>query len=420
VAIPANKNNMFSSIRRSFQQFIRRSTHVNHESINKASIIILILIDIFVLFNVFNGLDNIAQSLLSPQEEIPCFLAQESYQTSSQKGTFDFDAATIENLISTNSQSFPFLEKSKPKRIGKASRLCEEGIRLIKNINTADNFKIKASINQDRIAISRFNQDIETLKRQYDSTLLEKIAGQAPQNSINKAAADQVKLKINEIESQILSKKQLIIETQKKLIQQPSSEAYLKLLNDTSKYNEIKTAYNSAQFWYSNKQLFFQTLFLLPLIAIAYLFNASSTKKNKAVLALVSWHLLLIFCIPLLVKFFEFIQFGNLLGIIIGQFTILLGGLRFIANYLLILIIPIAGFGLIKFLQRFVFNPKVQARNRIQNVRCINCSFKLTIGDGFCPSCGFNQFMDCPNCSQKTYKFTRFCKHCGHSLEQTS
>jgi hypothetical protein len=415
----SDDKNMFSFIQRLFRQLIRRSTHINHESINRASIVILILIDIFVLFNVFNGLDNVGQWLMPPQEAVPCFMAQDSYQTSNQKGTFDFDAKTIEAIIDTNKPSSPLLETRNPKRLGKVSSLCDNEIRLIKEINTVSNANLKTSINQGRIAISNLNQEIETLRRQYDSTLLEKIARQAPQNSINQSPADRVKTKIDDLKSKISIQKQFIIETQKKLIQQPSSESYLKLLNNTSKYKEVKNAYNSAQFWYPNKQLLIQTLFLLPLIALAYFVNAWATKKNKAVLALVSWHLLLIFCIPLLVKFFEFIQFGNLLGIVIEQVTMLLGGLRFIANYLLILIIPLAGLGLIKFLQRFVFNPKVQARNRIQNVRCINCSFKLGRGDEFCPSCGFDQFMDCPSCSQKTYKFTRFCKHCGHGLEQT-
>jgi hypothetical protein len=418
-AIVSDDKNMFSFIKRLFRQLIRRSTYVNHESINRTSIVILILIDIFVLFNVFNGLDNVEQWLMPPQEAVPCFMAQDSYQTSNQKGTFDFDAKTIEAIIDTNKLSSPLLETSNPKRLGKVSSLCDSEIRLAKEINTVSNANLKISLNKGRTAISSLNQEIETLRRQYDSTLLEKIARQAPQNSINQSPADRVKIKIDDLTSKISIQKQLIVETQKKLIQQPSSKSYLKLLNDASKYKEVKNAYSSAQFWYPNKQLLLQTLFLLPLIALAYFINTWATKKTKAVLALVSWHLLLIFCIPLLVKFFEFIQFGNLLGIVIEQATMLLGGLRFIANYLLILIIPLAGLGLIKFLQRFVFNPKVQARNRIQNVRCISCNFKLGRGDDFCPSCGFNQFVDCPNCSQKTYKFTRFCKHCGHGLEQT-
>ncbi len=411
---------MFSFVKRLFRQLIRKSTHVQHESINKSSIVILILVDIFVLFNVFSGLDNIAQLPLSPQEEFPCFSAYERYQIAKQKGTFDFNTATIESIIDVDYQSPSLLTNKERSRLGKVSGLCENVSRLSKQINTAENIKLKASINQDRILISRLNQETETLRRQYDSTLLEKIAGQSSQKSINQASADQVKPKIDANNAKIAVQKKLILEKQTKLVQQPSSKEYLKRLNDASGYQEIQKAYRSAQFWYPNKQLLLQTAFLLPLIALAYFVNTAATKKNKGVIALISWHLLVIFCIPLLIKFFEFVQFGNLLGVVVEGLTTLLGGLLFITSYLLILIIPLAGFGLIKFLQRFVFNPKVQARNRIQNVRCINCNFKLGAGDEFCPSCGFSQFVDCSNCHQKTYKFTSFCKHCGHDLAQTN
>jgi hypothetical protein len=408
---------MFSFIKRLFRELVRKSTYINHGSINKVSIVILILIDIFVLFNVFSGLDNIARWPISPLEEFSCFTYYENYQTSKQKGTFNFDAEIIENVITTGYQSPSIPDVKKASRLGQVSKLCNSAEDLQKKINVKNNFNLKFSINQDRNKISDLNQEVETLQRQYDSTLLEKIAGQSSQKSINKVSAEQVKPKIDANKAQISERKKLIIEKQKRLIQQPASQAYLKLLNNTAQYKVLKEAYRSAQFWYPNKQLLLQTLFLLPLIALAYFVHSLANKRNKDLLALLSWHLLLIFCIPLLVKFFEFIQFGNLIGSLLERLIALLGGLLFIASYLLILIIPLLGFGLIKVLQKFVFNPKIQASKRIQNVRCINCNFKLLTGDGFCPSCGFSQFLDCPNCHQKTYKFTNFCKHCGHQVE---
>jgi hypothetical protein len=409
---------MFSFVKRLFRQLIRRSTYIHQESINVASIIILVLVDIFVLFNVFSGLGNIAQLPLSPQEEFPCFSAYETYQTSKKKGTFDFNVATIENIIYTKNE-FPSLPIRKESgRLGNVSKQCDEITRLGNEINSKINIKLKESINQDRTTSLNLNQEIATLQRQYDSTLLEKIAGQSQKKSINQASAEQTKPKIDANKAKILDKNKLILEKQTKLVNQPSSVAYLKLLSDSSIYQGLERHYHSAQFWYPNKQLLLQTLFLLPLIFLAYFVNAYATKKRKGVVALISWHLLLIFCIPLLIKFFEFIQFGNLLNFLIEGLTALLGGLRFIASYLMILVIPLAGFGLIKFLQKFVFNPKLQARSRIQNSHCINCNFKMTAGDRFCLSCGFNQFLDCPSCHEKTYKFTRFCKHCGHDLEQ--
>jgi hypothetical protein len=407
---------MFSFIKRLFRQLIRRSTYIHHESINISSIIILVLVDIFVLFNVFSGLDNIAQWPLSPQEEFPCFSVYDRYQNSKQKGNPDFNAVTIESIIDVSDKFSSPLDSKRLSRLGKVSSLCSNIGRLNTEINTAGNIKLKTDINQDRIIISKLNQDTETLRRQYDSTLLEKIAGQPSQNSINQSSADQIKSKIDANSAKILAQNKLILEKQIQLVQNPSSQEYLNRLNNTSDYKKLQSSYKSAQFWFPNKQLFWQTAFLLPLIAFAYFVNLFAAKKNKGVIALISWHLLVIFCIPLLIKFFEFIQFGNLLGIVVEGLTALLGGLLFITSYLLILIIPLAGFGLIKALQKFVFNPKVQARNRIQNARCINCNFKLVTGDEFCPSCGFSQFVDCPSCHQKTYKFISFCKHCGHDL----
>ncbi|AFZ35452.1 hypothetical protein Sta7437_1896 [Stanieria cyanosphaera PCC 7437] len=405
---------MFSFIKKIARKLIRKSTYIHHESLNKVSLVILILIDIFVLFNVFSGLNNISQWIFNPSEEIPCFSTIENYYTATNKESFALKAATIENLINHNN----FSHFNNQNKLGKVSKLCDNYLRLEKEINTPDNIEIKADIEQIRTEISNLNQEIQTLQSQYDSTLLEKIAGQTPQNSINQTTADQIKSEIDTKTNQISNKKQQILQKQTRLIQVPAADAYLKLLNNTSEYKQIKKAYQSAQFWYPNKQLLLQTLFLLPLIIGAYFWHKNATIKNQGLQALLSWHLLLIFCIPLLIKVFEFIQFGNLIRIAIESIVTLLGGLLFVSNYVLILIIPLLGFGLIKFLQRFVFNQRIQAKKRIEKIRCINCNSQLRLNDRFCHYCGFNQYTNCPNCNQKTYKLTNFCRVCGHQLEQ--
>ncbi|BAU66398.1 hypothetical protein STA3757_38020 [Stanieria sp. NIES-3757] len=405
---------MFAFIKKIARKLIRKSTYIHHESLNKVSLIILILIDIFVLFNVFSGLNNISQWILNPSEEIPCFSAIDNYQTATNRESFALKATTIENIVEQNN----FSDFNNQNRLGKVSKLCENYSRLEQEINTKDNIKIKGNIEQIRTEIYNLNQEIQTLQSQYDSTLLEKIAGQTPQSSLNQTTADQIKSEIDTKTNQISNKEKQIVQKQTQLIKAPAADAYLKLLNNTSEYKQIKKAYQSAQFWYPNKQLLLQILFLLPLITIAYFWHNHATKGNKGLQSLLSWHLLLIFCIPLLIKFFEFIQFGNLINIAIEFIVTLLGGLLFISNYVLILIIPLLGFGLIKILQRFVFNQRIQAKKRIEKVRCINCNSQLRLNDLFCYSCGFNQYTNCPNCNQKTYKLTNFCRACGHQLEQ--
>jgi hypothetical protein len=406
---------MFSFIKRIINNLIHKLTYIHQEPVSKVNLIILIVIDIFVLFNVFGGLTNISLWTLSPAEEFPCFSVYDKYQKAEKKGTFEFNTTTIENLIEQNKLSQNDSLKN-GNRLGKVSTLCANYPQLSKAINNKETSDLKAGIDQLRNKNSSLSAKNNTLENQYDSTLLEKIAGQDRQKSINKVNADQIKSVIDGNNQQISDNKKQITDKQTKLIQHPTAQAYLQFLNNTSEYEVIKKAYKSAEFWYPNQQLLLQTLFLIPLIVIAYIWHSIANRKNQGLQALISWHLLVIFCIPLLIKFFEFIQFGNLVTAAVEIITNLLGGLIFISSYILILIIPLLGFGLIKLLQLVVFNSRIQARRRIQKVHCINCNTKLRLSDEFCYNCGFNQYTECSNCHEKTYKLTNFCSHCGHKL----
>ncbi|MGA0199813.1 MAG: hypothetical protein ACO3NK_11980 [Prochlorotrichaceae cyanobacterium] len=104
------------------------------------------------------------------------------------------------------------------------------------------------------------------------------------------------------------------------------------------------------------------------------------------------------------------------MSILVRTIITLVGGLWFIASYLFIFTIPLLGFGLIKLLQYFVFNPKVQAKKRIQKQRCMQCNARLHTLDPFCPHCGFNQYQECSHCHQSTYKYAPFCRVCGTTI----
>ena len=79
--------------------------------------------------------------------------------------------------------------------------------------------------------------------------------------------------------------------------------------------------------------------------------------------------------------------------------------------------IPLIGFGIIKFFQTIVFNPKGQAANRFQKSRCVECAKKIRPQDPHCPHCGEYQYVECGNCHQLTYKHLSYCKHCGTSQD---
>ncbi len=406
---------MFSWLRKITNKFVNKTTSLDQEPLNKVSIVIIIILDIFVLFNVFSGLDSMVKWPLNPTEEIACYSPYQTYQTATNKGSFELNAITIENIIEKHKFSQEYIE-NKEKRLGKIYPLCTAYLSLEKALDIPENKQIKTEIDSLRQNIAILEEEIKTLKSQYDSTLIEKIAGQSQDKSINLATADNIKERIEFKKLEIEQIKLEIKENQSKLINNSNAQKLIELLNKESDYKNIEKAYKSADFWYPNKQLLLQGLFLLPLILGAYFWHSWALIHNQNLQILISWHLLLIFCIPLIIKLFEFIQFGNLVKIVVEFITTILGGLLFLASYVYIIIIPLLGFGLIKFLQTFVFNTQIQAKKRIQKVRCLQCNTKLRLTDKFCSNCGCNQFRECPNCHEKTYKYTNFCHQCGYNI----
>jgi hypothetical protein len=187
------------------------------------------------------------------------------------------------------------------------------------------------------------------------------------------------------------------------------------MLKDNNKFNPLKNKYQQASFWYPSIQFGFQAAFLLPLILGAFVINNFAQRRGYGLIALISWHLLVIFLIPLIFKVFEFLQVGVLFTFISKFIYSIFGSLLFLISYIYILLIPLVGFGLIKVFQEFVFNSKVQIAKRVQKSQCVNCASKIRSLDVYCPHCSTYQLSECQNCHSLTYKGLPYCNQCGHS-----
>ncbi|MFM7438632.1 MAG: hypothetical protein ACKO2V_08495, partial [Snowella sp.] len=248
-----------------------------------------------------------------------------------------------------------------------------------------------------------------------DSTLLEKIAGQTPDKSINQTSAEKAKQQLAENNLQITALQQEVKNLKQELLNKPESINFINFLDEKDSFQTVQKGHANATFWYPSIQFFFQALFLVPLIAIALLVHNFAQGKGYGLIALISWHLLVIFLIPLVLKVFEFLQIGFIFKLLFDFIQKVFGGLLFLISYLYILVIPLIGFGIIKFFQTIVFNPKGQAINRFQKSRCIHCAKKIRPQDAHCPHCGEYQYVECGNCHELTYKHLPYCKHCGTS-----
>ncbi|MCC5614896.1 hypothetical protein LC605_07375 [Nostoc sp. CHAB 5836] len=412
---------MFARIRRILSQFLGNSRTINNEPLNKVSLIVIILIDIFILINVFSGIDDISRWYISPTEAYPCYSEWQNYRTKTTKDK-DYEIIKLSLLSYTNNQlSFQRnYQQAETGHLGKVSKTCLQYADYKDKVNNPEKQQIIKTIDQKQAKISRFEQANSTIKSQYDSTLLEKIAGQGREQSINQVSAEKAKQALEQNNRQISTLKQENSTLKNELLAKAESVNFLAFLQDENQFQQVDKGYKQASFWYPSIQLAFQSLFLLPLILIALLVHKFAQRRGYGLVSLISWHLLVIFFIPLIVKIFEFLQIGAIFKFLFEIISAIFGGLVFLINYIYILLIPIIGFGIIKFFQKFVFNAKVQASSRVQKSRCVNCAKKIRHLDTYCPHCGYYQYIECQNCHNLTYKHLSYCKHCGTSQDSSN
>jgi uncharacterized membrane protein YuzA (DUF378 family) len=409
---------MFTQISRLLRQFFRRSRTINNEPLNKVSLVVIILIDIFILINVFVGLDDISKWYISPSQAYPCYMEWENYQT---KTTPDKDYEIVKSSLpfySTNQSSFhQTYQQAEEGHLGNVSQACLSYGSHKDKINNPANQQTIKSIDQKQSKIDSLEQNNRNIRTQYDSTLLEKIAGQPREQSINLVGANKAKQELDRNNRSIAQLKKEISDLKNQLISKPESTGFINFLKGNETFNSVEKGYQKASFWYPTIQLTFQSLFLLPLILIALLVHKFTQRKRYGLISLISWHLLIIFFIPLIFKVFEFFQVGAIFQFLFDIISAIFGQLLFLVSYLYILIIPLVGFGIIKFFQKIVFNTKVQAASRVQKSCCIKCAKKITQQDAYCPHCGYYQYVECLNCHNSTYKYLPYCKQCGYSQE---
>jgi predicted RNA-binding Zn-ribbon protein involved in translation (DUF1610 family) len=408
---------MFARIRRLWNQFFSKTRKINNQPLNTVSLIVIIFIDIFILINVFTGLDDISRWHLSPYQAYPCYSEWQNYRTDKNKDK-DYEIVKLALPYNNNQSNFQqTYQQIQTGHLGKVSPTCLEYAVYKDKINNSANQQIIKSIDQRQKKISNLEQSNRNIRAQYDSTLLEKIAGQPRGQSINQVAAEKAKQNLEQNNRQIAGLRTEIANLRNGLLSKTESVSFLAFLQDNNKFTEVEQGHKQASFWYPSIQLGFQTLFLLPLILIAFSVHNFAQRRQYGLISLISWHLLIIFFIPLILKIFEFLQVGAIFRFLFDIISAIFGGLLFLISYIYILLIPLVGFGIIKFFQQFVFNAKLQAAKRVQNSSCVNCAKRIRQQDNHCPHCGYYQYMECQNCHELTYKHLPYCKHCGYAQD---
>ncbi|CAH2031889.1 zinc ribbon domain-containing protein [Trichlorobacter ammonificans] len=380
-------------------------TSLDNQPLGAAALVIIIFLDLFILNAIFTGLSEHTRQLPSPDDSIP-HVCREIVITRQWNGTNRI--GNLSQIITSSSQS-SYRQKERSVTTHPICAPFTAAISRFKQ-DTLLTRTLEEHSTYHREA-SELQQAIDGLKGAYDTSLLEKIAkqkGQVTTEGISSELRDKT-ARLNNLQLRLAALEQEINAApgvaqfwgQVQGVGEQQRQALLE---------ELRT----LNFWYPVKKFGMQVLFLLPLLAVFYLWNSASIKKNRGLQTLVSSHLLVVAAVPVFCKVVEAV-YQIIPKQLLATLIELLTSFKLIAvwHYLLIALAVAGALLLIYLFQKKLFSREKLRERRIIRNECQQCGKRLPADAAACPFCGFNQFAPCRSCGAPTYVYGVYCRQCG-------
>ena len=401
---------MLTSITGRLGAFRQRLTHLDNQPVSKAALVVLAFLDFFILTSIINGLDNHTRQLPRPADLVPQ-ICQEAILDSSWNATNRLDnlVRTAVNYANTSYNRALLSDAFEPLARCVAISAAYKGVR--DDAKLIESFRQYLSVQRE---LKTLNADVNNSKGAYDTQLLEKMGGEpsgvktpAIRSRVNDSTG-----KLNELTGKLAGMEASFAANPKVLAVFSAIDSIT-----PSDREALRGEWQSLNFWHPAKRLGMEMIFLLPLIVAFYFWNIRSIARERKFQLLVSSHLLVVTCIPVLFKVMEFL-WDILPHKLVRELIELLAHYRLVAlwDYLVIAISIAAALGLVYLFQKKLFSSERMMLRRIAKGQCQGCGSGLPAGSAHCPACGFSQYISCPHCSQPAFVHGRHCSACGKPL----
>jgi hypothetical protein len=394
------------------RQIQQRFTRLDNQPLSRAALVVIVFLDLFILVSIFDGLADHTGQLTRPDEHIPplchSLVIDAAWNPTNRLGK-------LAQIVSTyHASDYTQVEQADSKQ---QHALCAPIVSAYKSIR--DDTGLARNLDET-LALGRETLDlraeVERMKGAYDTNLLGTIAGQQQADtntaSIRKAIADKTSA-LNE-----LVRKQALLDAS--LEQDPRvRELFARVANvSEADRKALLDELRRLNFWYPAKRLAMEMLFLLPLLAVFYFWNARSIAGNRPFQTLVSSHLLVVVLVPVFFKVVELV-YDVIPRKLLRQIIELLESLKLVAiwHYLLIGVAIVAALALIYLFQKKLFSREKLLQRRIAKGLCQDCGQHLPPDSRHCPACGAVQYRTCSHCNEPTHMHGRYCKVCGHDAQ---
>jgi len=360
-----------------FNEISSRLTRITeNEPLSLLSIAIAVLLDLFVLVNLFTGLNEQTKQLTSPDEYIP-YVCREILID--KNWVEENRIQELSHLILHEQRSYWEIIPDKTDK----HPVCRDIYMTIKEIKS------------NRSLFAYFDERDKLVKR-YNSY-------------------DYYQRQINPEVDKILSDIKGIDE---KINAFTVIKDFWTTISNKDELSETLTKdLRRINITFSVRQLTFNILFMFPVIILLYIWNSVSIQKNRYLQIFISSHLLIVSFIPV---FFEVCRavFDIIPRKLFRQVIEFLESWNLIAiwYYIIMIAAVIISLFLIYLVQKKIFTKERLMRKRLEKKKCIDCGRPLPYQLNFCPFCGSSQSLICPSCRQETLQGASFCIKCGKEL----
>ena len=386
------------------------------EPVTKLALAIILVLDVFVLSIIFGGLNDHTQQLTSPDEYMPYQCRQVFIDKSWTQAN---KTARLQDLVLSDYNNYSYRHDSpfEASRLAKMHPLCQSFYEQVKRIaedpSLRDVFveRQQAGREKDQM-VKQFDRENEV----YDTALLENIAAQPStqlaslKESIQSRSREIERLnaRIKELDGAI--NRHELVQDFWALTHPGEATQRQKLIDDLNRFER----------WYLFRELLWQMLFLLPLLALFWVWHIKSARKSRGIQSLISAHLMVVASIPIVIKIINLVMelvpfhfFKDLFAwlermhiIALWHYVVIIGA---IAVALLCVFI----------IQKKIFNRKRMYEKRLMKGCCFACGKTLpkTGAIAACPFCGVKQQKTCSVCGADTPAQAAFCTHCGREQE---
>jgi len=385
-----------------------RLTSINKkEKLNGFSLFVIIILDILLLSALFKGLSDHSSQFTPPHRYFPS-----QYRKILLEQTWDIPSQQVNSLQATvlHNKNRYYRKDKRNYAMHPACENIDSHVEKIKeDTKLEDLFELRSKAKRHQASLKK---EISELNGLYNTSLLERIVDKKSQSEISNIT-NKIKTKTRQVNKLELEIQKL----EKNVFSNTNVSAFLNVIKEISpdKKKELTNEIRSLNFWHPVKLLFYQLIFLFPLLLITYLWSLRTLRKESYVQTLIATHLMVIISIPILIRLIDIIT-EIIPNRLLKDFLALLQKLHIIAlwHYFLIFLLVVIGIYLIRFIQKKAKERIELAPVKLIDGHCHTCCKKLPfLSTPYCPYCGEEQMLKCNKCDTLKFSAVSFCHTCG-------